>query len=171
MEKIPIINNNEENINEEQIETIDDNDDEEDNLSDNENEIDDEDKEIVTDNEDDNDDDKEDDNCIYNNNSDNENELFFDDDENDTNSINIVKPDERITKPFLFSYERTRLLGIRTQQLTLGAKPLIKNIENMSPKNIAEEELKNKIMPLNISRPLPNGQKEKWFLSELTYIQ
>ena len=109
------------------------------------------------------------DRCVYNfadDKSDEDIELVFDDD--DVPEISdIVSPDERKSKPFLFKYERVRLLGDRTQQLTLGAKPMIKNIENLTPKEIAELELQNNIIPLIIQRPLPNGKKERWFISEL----
>lgn len=80
-----------------------------------------------------------------------------------------VKPDERVTKPFLFEFERVRILGERAKQLSLGAKPMLKNIENYDPKMIARMELKNKVLPLIILRELPDGRIEKWKVSELNY--
>lgn len=93
---------------------------------------------------------------------------FFDDD-------NIVKetfvdPSKRITKKFMTIYERVRILGERAKQISLGAKPLIKGTENLDPKIVAKMELEKKIIPLVIIRPLPNGQKEKWRVSELEII-
>ena len=67
-------------------------------------------------------------------------------------------------------YERVRILGERAKQLSLGAKPLIKGADNMDPKIVAKIELERKIIPLVIIRPLPNGQKEKWRVSELEII-
>jgi DNA-directed RNA polymerase subunit K/omega len=67
-------------------------------------------------------------------------------------------------------YERVRLLGERAKQLSLGAKPMIKNVDNMNPKDIAKLELENKVIPLIIIRTLPNGVKEKWKVSELEII-
>jgi DNA-directed RNA polymerase I, II, and III subunit RPABC2 len=114
-------------------------------------------------------DDDEEDKCIYNFASEeSEEEMVFDDDVITIES-NIVPNDQRRTKPFLFKYERVRLLGNRIQQLTLGAKPMIKNVENYTPQEIAEMELKNNVMPLIIQRPLPNGMKERWYISELQH--
>jgi DNA-directed RNA polymerase subunit K/omega len=90
---------------------------------------------------------------------------------NQTNNI-IVKPEEikkedRITRNKLTKYEMVRILGERTKQLTMGAKPLIKNIEGLSYDIIAEEELKLNMIPYKIKRPLPNGKVEIWTLDEL----
>lgn len=116
-----------------------------------------------------------DDNCLYKyadekNNMDDDDEYdpTFDDDNIEIKS-NIVKPQERITKPFLTKYEKTRLLGDRTQQLTLGAKPMIKNTENLPASQIAIMELEQNLIPLIIERELPNGNKERWYLNELQH--
>ena len=60
-----------------------------------------------------------------------------------------------------------RILGERIKQLTLGAKPLIKNFQTLSYDSIAEEELKRNMIPFKIKRPLPNGKYEIWTLDEL----
>ena len=44
---------------------------------------------------------------------------------------------------------------------------MLKNYSGLSSKEIALEELKNKIIPLIIERPVPNVGIEKWKLSEL----
>lgn len=118
---------------------------------------------------------EEDDNCIYKyagNNSDDEDddneELEFSDDEDVVPDNKIVPKELRITKPFLTKYERVRLIGDRTKQLAEGAKPLIKNAENIEPEEIAKLELQHNIIPLIIERPLPNGKKERWHVSELS---
>lgn len=161
-----------------------------DSFGDNENEVDDEDKEIGDDDEEAeaeaegdeaeaeveevvNDDEEAKDTCIYNfveNNSDDEDgkEMVFDDDGLEVIS-EVLPPDKRTTKPILFKYERVRLLGDRTQQLTLGAKPMIKNVEGLTPKEIAELEIKENVIPLIIQRPLPNGKKERWYIHELQH--
>lgn len=87
--------------------------------------------------------------------------------ENKQIEVDIISKDNRITKPFLTKYERVRLISDRTKQLLLGAKPMIKNVEHLAEKEIAELELKNNVMPLFIERPLPNGKKEIWHLNEL----
>lgn len=87
-------------------------------------------------------------------------ELFGDD------NFNPVK-DVKLTKPILSKYEFVRLLTDRSKQLAQGAKPMLKNIEGLSSKEIAKLELKNKIIPLIIERPVPNSGVERWKLSEL----
>lgn len=166
--------------------------DEEDSFGDNKNEIEDEDKDDK-DEEDDAEDeaepgaptvdgegeadaegegDGEGDGCIYNyadNRSDDDGqEIVFDDDGLEIIS-EVIPPDQRRTKPILFKYERVRLLGDRAQQLTLGAKPMIKNVEGLLPKEIAELEIEKNVIPLIIQRPLPNGKKERWHISELKH--
>lgn len=91
------------------------------------------------------------------------------DDENENNANKKVSNKERITKPILTKYERVRLIGTRTRQLALGAKPMIKNSENLSSKEIAELELKYNVMPLIVVRPIPNGTKEYWKIAELNH--
>ena len=138
-----------------------------------------------TDKEEDDDDEKDD--CFY--------ALINSDDDNDDNDDNdeihsdisdedyqldskkeslIVKDDDRITKRILTKYEYVRLLSDRTVQLSQGAKSMISNTKNLSYKEIADLEIKNKVIPLIIERPLPNGLKERFKISELklkdTYI-
>lgn len=81
-----------------------------------------------------------------------------------------VPPDARITCPRLTKYERIRLLATRTVQLTMGAKPMIKNVEGISAREIAQLELEHRMIPLYIVRPLPNGKKELWALNELAVL-
>jgi DNA-directed RNA polymerase subunit K/omega len=87
-------------------------------------------------------------------------EYFKDDD------IVIMKTG-RVGKPILFKYEKVRLLCDRSRQLAEGAKPMIKNTVGLSHKDIALLELKNKLIPLIIERPIPNAGSERWRLSEL----
>ena len=101
--------------------------------------------------------------------SDNEDDIVFDDDD-DPEIKMIVDGPQRVTKPILFHYEKVRLIGDRTQQLTLGAKPMVKDIERLTSKEIAELELKHNVIPLIIERVLPNGMKERWHISELDQV-
>jgi len=78
-----------------------------------------------------------------------------------------VPDDERITLSKLTKYEMVRVLGIRAQQISVGAKTLVKNIEGKSPVEIAIYELKNKMTPFKIRRPLPNNTYEIWKIKEL----
>ncbi len=78
-----------------------------------------------------------------------------------------VPKEKRISSDRLTNYEMVRILGERTKQLTMGAKPLIKNYQTLSYDKIAEEEFKRNMIPFKIKRPLPNGKYEIWTLDEL----
>jgi DNA-directed RNA polymerase I, II, and III subunit RPABC2 len=79
----------------------------------------------------------------------------------------IINKTGRLTKPFLTKYEKVRILGDRSRQLAQGAKPMIKNTTGLSHKEVALLELKSRVIPLIIERPIPNVGVEKWKLSEL----
>jgi len=88
----------------------------------------------------------------------------------DINQINdwiLISKENRITKNRLTKYEMVRILGERTLQLTMGAKPLVKNYENLDYYKIAEEELKLNMIPFKIRRNVPNKRYEIWELEEL----
>ena len=60
-----------------------------------------------------------------------------------------------------------RIIGERTKQLTMGAKPLVKNFQDLSYEDIAIQELKLNMTPFKIKRPLPNNKVEIWEIKEL----
>jgi DNA-directed RNA polymerase subunit K/omega len=60
-----------------------------------------------------------------------------------------------------------RIIGERTKQLIMGAKPLVKNYKGLDYEKIAEEEFKFNMIPFKIKRQLPNGKYEIWSLEEL----
>lgn len=93
-----------------------------------------------------------------------------DDDAPPTLLQGVVKPEDRITKPYMTKYERVRILGVRCKQLILGAKPLIKKYAQLSPREIADLELKHGVIPFIIIRELPSGLQEHWKVSELTIL-
>jgi len=152
---------------------------------------DDEDIEIQEDNDendDNNDDDDDDNNDDYdklseNTESDNDceidniikddNDYFGNDDDEveilneNLNSHDYVSGDKRISSNRLTKYEMVRILGERTKQLVMGAKPLIKNFKGLPYDKIAEEEFKLNMTPFKIKRPIPNGKYEIWTLDEL----
>lgn len=118
------------------------------------------------------------DGCMYNfvskkkipSKDDEDDDDYYDDelfDDETTLSNHVVKPEDRITQPILFKYERVRLLSCRTKQLSLGAKSMIKNTQDMDPKAIARLELEHKVLPIIIERTLPNFSREHWKISEL----
>lgn len=82
-----------------------------------------------------------------------------------------VKEINKITRPFLTKYEKVKLLATRTNQLARGAKPMIKNVDySITPKELAKLELKEKVIPLIVLRPIPNGKPERWKITEFKNI-
>lgn len=105
-----------------------------------------------------------------NTNTNNSNQIYelveeFDDLKATYQSMIVRK--ERKTIPILSKYERTRIVGERAIQISMGAPPLVEvgNLEN--PADIAEKELREKKIPYIIKRVLPNGIVELWSVDEL----
>jgi DNA-directed RNA polymerase I, II, and III subunit RPABC2 len=95
-------------------------------------------------------------------------EMLHDSEVKINNSKILLEHKNRISINRLTKYEMVRILGERTKQLTLGAKPLIKNYQSLTYEKIAEEELKLNMIPFKIKRYLPNNKYEIWSLNELT---
>ena len=109
-----------------------------------------------------------DEDCFFAYGKENDTDLFDDDDYNtETQSNEFLSNDNRISINRMSLYEFVRLVGTRTKQLSMGAKPMIKNHQGLSSKEIAILELKNNTMPLIIKRPLPDNRYEIWKINEL----
>jgi DNA-directed RNA polymerase subunit K/omega len=75
------------------------------------------------------------------------------------------------SQPFLTQYEKTRILGFRTNQLAQGAKPFVAVPEYMkSTLEIARLELEQRRLPFLVKRPMPDGTFEYWKLSDLLIL-
>ena len=74
------------------------------------------------------------------------------------------------TLPFMTKYEEARVIGVRIEQLSRGAKPNISTKGLHSIREIAEEELKQRKTPFIIRRPLPNNTFEYWKIEEFEKI-
>ena len=88
---------------------------------------------------------------------------------NNTKKYIIVEPEKRVSKNKLTRYELVRIIGERTKQLTMGAKPLVKQRkggEQLNYNEIAIEEVKLNMVPFKIKRPVGNHY-EIWSLEEL----
>jgi DNA-directed RNA polymerase I, II, and III subunit RPABC2 len=96
--------------------------------------------------------------CLYNN-------IDFEEDYEEKEQK--VDDNKRISINRLTKYERVRIIGIRAKQIIMGSNILVKGIENKTPTEIAELELKHNMIPVKIKRKLPNGMFEIWKLSEL----
>ncbi len=84
--------------------------------------------------------------------------------------INHIAKTPKKTFPFLTKYEKTRIIGVRIEQLSRGAKPNVNTKGMTSIREIAEEELRQRKTPFMIRRPLPNGQYEYWKMEEFEKI-
>lgn len=110
-------------------------------------------------------------NCSLENVIEQDNEYFG----NDTNtelkeekeSKIILEDENRLTNPYITYYEAVRIIGERTRQLTMGAKPLVKNYEDLTFKEIAVQELFHNTIPFKIGRSLPGNKYEIWKIEEL----
>lgn len=87
----------------------------------------------------------------------------------DDNSEKIVprKTSNRMTR-----FEYTMLVAARTLQISAGSPPLIDHKKEgiYDPREIAERELNERVIPLVIQRNLPDGSKEFWKVEDM-YIK
>jgi DNA-directed RNA polymerase subunit K/omega len=73
--------------------------------------------------------------------------------------------------PFLTQFEKTKILGFRTNQLSQGARAFIAVPAHVTDlKEIARMELEARRLPFIIKRPMPDGTFEKWRLSDLLIL-
>ena len=81
-------------------------------------------------------------------------------------------PDPRHkSQPFLTQYEKTRILGFRTNQLAQGALPYVSVPDHIrNPIEIAKMELEQRRLPFIIKRPMPDGTFEYWRLCDLMIL-
>ena len=94
--------------------------------------------------------------------------------ENYHNNIDILSNYEQIRKnnktpAKLTKYEKTKILGIRGEMLSMGAKPLVifpKHVTRVE--DIARIELKERKIPFIIRRKVTDGY-DYWKLEDLSY--
>lgn len=72
------------------------------------------------------------------------------------------------TYPFLTNFERTKIIGLRANQISKGSVPFISVPPHVTDvRDIARLELEQKRLPFIVKRPLPNGTFEYWRLNDL----
>jgi len=73
-----------------------------------------------------------------------------------------VRKEIKIGPPYLTKYEKAKIIGIRSLQLTYNAPPLIdpKSINTTNPVEIAKYEVEKGILPVSIIRYTPSGMKQ-----------
>ena len=75
---------------------------------------------------------------------------------------------EKKTSPYLTRYERAKVISVRAQQLSIGKQPQIEvDGTNINHLEIALQELKEKKIPNNIIRTLPDNTIEIWAAKDL----
>jgi DNA-directed RNA polymerase subunit K/omega len=75
------------------------------------------------------------------------------------------------SQPFLTTFEQTKILGFRANQLSQGARPYIDVPEHVTKDlEIAKLELEQRRLPFIIKRPMPDGTFEYWRLADLMNI-
>ena len=76
--------------------------------------------------------------------------------------------DNKKTTSYLTRYERTKVISVRAQQLSIGKQPQIEvDSTNTNHLEIALQELKEKKIPNNIIRKLPDKTIEIWAVKDL----
>ena len=81
-----------------------------------------------------------------------------------------IDPNHR-TYPFLTTFERTKIIGLRANQISRGSVPFVVVPRHITDvRDIARLELEQKRLPYMIKRPLPNGTFEYWRLADLLLL-
>lgn len=83
-------------------------------------------------------------------------------------------PSKYISRNVLSRYEKTKILGLRMEQLARGAQRLWTHPDGGSTKmtirEIALHELEHRKLPFMVMRTLSNGEKEVWRLADMMVL-
>ena len=89
-------------------------------------------------------------------------------DTNDDSDLSANKRrTQRETSSVMTTYEKTRIIGARATLLSQGARPFIETNGEKDHLKIATKELYAGVLPMIVSRQLPNGTIEEWSVQEL----
>lgn len=77
---------------------------------------------------------------------------------------------EKKTLPIMTKYEKTRIIGVRSQQIARGAPLYVARGLETNPIRLAEKELHAGKLPYIIRRKLPDDSFEDWKISELIIL-
>ncbi|KAL6936680.1 related to DNA-directed RNA polymerases I, II, and III subunit RPABC2 [Hanseniaspora guilliermondii] len=78
-----------------------------------------------------------------------------------------IKKEDRTTTPYMTKYERARILGARSLQISMNAPTFVTLDGETDTLKIATKELEENKIPLVIRRYLPDGSFEDWYATEL----
>ena len=72
----------------------------------------------------------------------------------------------------LTKYERTKIIGMRAEQLARGAQPLLDVVigQRFDPYEVAEQELLSRRLPFIIQRTMPDGKTEQFKLDSMNVV-
>lgn len=86
-----------------------------------------------------------------------------------SDTFKTYDPSKYTTRNVMTKYEKTKVIGMRLEQLARGAPTLI-DIDKHGCKSIREVvmlELQEKKLPFVIVRNMPNGKQEHWRVCDL----
>lgn len=78
-------------------------------------------------------------------------------------------PAKNSSTNLLTRFEKTKIIGMRMEQIARGALPNIEYNKSMSVRDIVLKELQTRCLPFLICRTMPNGKKELWKLKDMVY--
>jgi len=82
--------------------------------------------------------------------------------------IRNYDPRNNTTRNFMTLFEKTKIIGLRAEQLQRGAQAYVEfDQHNFNPIAIATKELEERKIPFMICRTLPNGEKEYWRIDDM----
>ena len=82
----------------------------------------------------------------------------------------IYQPDKNKSSNIMTVYQKTNLIGLRLEQLAMGAPSLLDDDDLQKCENIhqvAEKELELKLLPYMVQRNLGNNTKEVWKIRDM----
>lgn len=86
--------------------------------------------------------------------------------------IKDYNPRNNTTRNILSKYEKTKIIGMRMEQLARNSPPCIE-IDPSKPfdvYDVAIKELMERKIPFMIARKLANGKKEYWRLEDMIIV-
>ena len=83
----------------------------------------------------------------------------------------VYDPLKNASRPIMSKYEKTKVIGIRTQQIAGGASTLVSVPAGVTnPRDIAIAELEQNKLPFVIVRTMPSGIKEYWKVKDMIIL-
>ena len=102
---------------------------------------------------------------------DNETEVMYSQNINVENTYSNYFKNEKTTRPYITKFEKAKMIGVRAEQLAVGAKANIIVPEYLTDvRKIAENEFYEKKIPFIIRRKLPDGTFEYFRLTDFKNI-